>query len=102
MTRTTLSGFCSSDILAGTRAHTICRAAMQLEHILPAASWEIQLRGEASGPGELERVQKLIDESFLQERIHIRPPVFDAEKVACLASTDCSCCLPITKVCPFR
>ena len=69
-------------------SYDLVRAAMQLEHILPAASWEIELRGETSGPGELEKVQKLIDESFLQEWIHIRPPVFDADKVACLASTD--------------
>ncbi len=66
----------------------LVEAARQLEHILPAASWQIELRGEALHPGESEEVQQLIDESDLQEQVHIRPPIFDAEKAACLARAD--------------
>jgi glycosyltransferase involved in cell wall biosynthesis len=66
----------------------LVEAARQLERILPAAAWQIELRGEAVLPGDRERLEELINESSLQERVHIRPPVFDADKVACLATSD--------------
>jgi glycosyltransferase involved in cell wall biosynthesis len=66
----------------------LVEAARQLERLLPTASWQIELRGEELLPGDLEKLQQLINESGLQERVHIRPPVFNADKVACLASTD--------------
>jgi len=66
----------------------LVEAARQLERILPPASWQIELRGETLHPDEMEKVQQLINESVLQEQIHIRPAVFDADKVACLARAD--------------
>ncbi len=66
----------------------LVRAAAQLQQILSAAPWQIDLRGEALHPGEPEQVQHLIDASALGDRVHIRPPVFDADKVSCLAGAD--------------
>ena len=66
----------------------LINAAAQLERILPTASWQIELRGEELRPGESEEVQQLIDESVLQEQVHIRPPIFDTEKAACLTCAD--------------
>lgn len=66
----------------------LVEAARQLDQTLPANSWRIELRGETLHPGELQEVQQLINNSVLHERIFIRPPVFNADKVACLARSD--------------
>jgi glycosyltransferase involved in cell wall biosynthesis len=66
----------------------LVEAARQLKRTLVPIPWHIELRGETLLPGELEQVQRRINESVLQEQVHIRPPVFDADKVACLARAD--------------
>ena len=63
-------------------------AARQLTHLVPTASWQIEFRGEALHSGGPEEVQRLIDDYALQDRVHIRPAIYRAEKVACLARTD--------------
>jgi len=63
-------------------------AARQLTHLVPAAAWQIEFRGEALHSGGPEEVRKLIDEYALGDRVNIRPPVYAADKVACLAGTD--------------
>jgi len=63
-------------------------AARQLTRLVPTVPWQIEFRGEALHSGGPEEVQKLIDEYALGDRVHIRPPVYAADKVACLANTD--------------
>jgi glycosyltransferase involved in cell wall biosynthesis len=66
----------------------LVEAAGLLQHMISCPPWQIELMGEAVPQDELERLRQLINEAALQERIHIRPPVFDAEKVACLSHAD--------------
>jgi glycosyltransferase involved in cell wall biosynthesis len=66
----------------------LVEAARQLDGTLQTARWQVELRGETAFAGELDEVQRRISELGLQERVHIGEPVFDEDKVACLAHAD--------------
>jgi glycosyltransferase involved in cell wall biosynthesis len=66
----------------------LVEAARQLKGTLHPGPWQIEIRGETLLAGELEEVQQAITELVLQDQIQIRPPVFGADKVACLARAD--------------